>query len=365
MTNREKEVLNLIRSNPLIGQRELADKLAISRSAVAGHIMNLSTKGYIVGKGYILNEEPYVVVIGGSNMDILGTPFNNYVQRDSNPGQVSMSPGGVGRNIAENLARLGTNVKFLTILGDDLNGERLLDSCRQCGIDITHTKISTRHSSSVYLSILDDKGDMISAVSDMQLINELNREYLEAKHNIINNASLLVLDANLSQSVLRYITEKYGSVIDIFVDTVSTAKAGKIAPLLQDVHTLKPNFLEAAVLCGKDINSKTPAQTLGRHLLDTGLKRVYLSMGSEGVLYMDKHQNQKHIGKQVNVINTTGAGDAYMAALAFAYMRNFSTKKTLAFASAASTMAVLSRETINRELSAEKIEQLIKGEYYE
>ena len=117
MTNREKEILEIIRSNPLISQKELAVRLGITRSSVAGHIMKLTDKGLIRGKGYILKGSPYAVVIGAANMDIQGYPGTPLVQKDSNPGQVKISCGGVGRNIAENMARLGLDVKLLTLLG--------------------------------------------------------------------------------------------------------------------------------------------------------------------------------------------------------------------------------------------------------
>jgi len=365
MTQREKEVLNLIRSNPMISQMECAQKLGISRSAAAGHIMNLTSKGYISGKGYILNELPYAVVIGGANMDILGTPENSFIERDSNPGTVSLSPGGVGRNIAENLARLGTPVKLLTVIGNDLYGEKLLESCSQCGIDTSHVKISSRYGTSVYLSILDGEGDMISAVSDMQVMDELDQEYLESRNSIINGSSLLILDANLSQNVLIFLARKYGKSKAIFIDTVSATKAAKIIPVLEYIHTIKPNILEAEVLCRSTGESQLSIEEMADTLMESGLKRVFLSLGNKGIFYKDSYQCQTFEGINVTPINTTGAGDAYTAALAYSYMNDHSPETTLAFASAASAMTVLSRDTINRDISIEKIEQMIKGDFNE
>jgi len=72
MNNREKEILAILRRNPLIQQNEIADMLQISRSRVAAHIMDLMRKGRIKGKGYILTEQEYCVVVGTINMDIRG-----------------------------------------------------------------------------------------------------------------------------------------------------------------------------------------------------------------------------------------------------------------------------------------------------
>lgn len=117
MTNREEEILRLIRQNPLISQRELAEELGITRSSAAVHITNLIKKGYIKGKGYVVQEDPYVCMVGGANMDIQGFPGGTFRFRDSNPGSVKLSLGGVGRNIAENMVKLGLMTKLLTVVG--------------------------------------------------------------------------------------------------------------------------------------------------------------------------------------------------------------------------------------------------------
>ena len=116
MTQRERQILKWIEENPLISQQELADKAGIARSSVAVHISNLMKQGHIAGKGYIVRTAPYVVVVGGVNMDIGGWPSEVPVDRDSNPGAVRMSLGGVGRNIAHNLCLLGQRTTMVTVM---------------------------------------------------------------------------------------------------------------------------------------------------------------------------------------------------------------------------------------------------------
>ena len=114
MTDREQEILEIIKENPMVSQQELADILNITRSSVAVHITNLMKKGYIKGKGYIISKSNFVTIIGGSNIDIQGAPNNDVVMFDSNPGKVDISLGGVGRNICENISKLGVNTKLLS-----------------------------------------------------------------------------------------------------------------------------------------------------------------------------------------------------------------------------------------------------------
>ena len=123
MTQRERQILKWIEENPLISQQELAEKAGITRSSAAVHISNLMKQGHIAGKGYIVRTAPYAVVVGGVNLDIGGRSFGKLVPADSNPGQVRTSLGGVGRNIAHNMALLGMDVK---------NGWRIFRRDRYC-----------------------------------------------------------------------------------------------------------------------------------------------------------------------------------------------------------------------------------------
>ena len=175
MTKRERQLLNWIEENPLISQKELADKAGITRSSVAVHISNLMKKGYITGKGYIVQTAPYVTVVGGVNVDIGGRPEAALVARDSNPGAVHSSLGGVGRNIAHNMALLGLDVRLLTAFGDDLNAQKLAASCGELGIDISQSPVIPGGRTSTYLFINDERGDMALAVSDMEIYRQIGR----------------------------------------------------------------------------------------------------------------------------------------------------------------------------------------------
>ena len=162
----------------MISQQELADRAGITRSSVAVHISNLTKKGCIAGRGYVLHTGSYAVVVGGVNMDIGGRSHAPLVAADSNPGTVTMSLGGVGRNIAHNLSLLGTDVRLLTAYGDDLNGERVAASCSELGIDLSRALKVAGGATSTYLYLTDDRGEMALAVSDMEICKKITPAYL-------------------------------------------------------------------------------------------------------------------------------------------------------------------------------------------
>ena len=169
MTQRERQILQLIEAHPMVQQQEIADKLGITRSSVAVHISNLTKKGCIAGKGYVLRTGSYAVVVGGVNVDIGGRSFNALVGEDSNPGEVMTSLGGVGRNIAHNMSLMGLDVRLLSAYGDDINGERVAASCSEIGIDLSNALRVPGASTSTYLYITDPDGEMALAVSDMEV----------------------------------------------------------------------------------------------------------------------------------------------------------------------------------------------------
>ena len=223
MTQRERQILQLIETNPMISQQELAEELGITRSSVAVHISNLMAKGHVAGRGYVLRSGSYAVVVGGVNVDIGGKSFAPLISADSNPGTVKISLGGVGRNIAHNLSLLGTDVRMLTAFGDDLHGQRIAASCAELGIDASHARRITGGTTSTYLYLTDEHGEMALAVSDMEICKKITPTYLAGNLSLLQNAQLIIADANIPQESLVYLAEN--CTAPLFCDPVSTTKA--------------------------------------------------------------------------------------------------------------------------------------------
>lgn len=358
MTNREREVLDLIKKNPFISQDEIAKELNIARSSAAVHISNLMKKGYILGKGYIINEDDYVLAIGGANVDIQGFPKGKLCYRDSNIGTLRMSLGGVARNIAENLARLDVNVKLITAVGDDLYGKKIIEHSKKIGIDISNIIISSKESTSTYLSILDENGDMALAMSCMDICNIIDNEFIKMKKKLIENARLCVVDTNLPQETLEYLSQLQG--VDMFLDTVSTSKAAKVKDFIGKFHTIKPNRLEAQVLTGININNVNDAKRACEYLLNKGVKNVFLTLGEEGVVFGNSNSIFKINMPSIKVVNATGAGDAFLAGLIFSNLNDMSIVDCVKFAISSAAITLSSKDTISDEMSVENVNKKMK-----
>lgn len=359
MTDREKEILDIVKENPLISQQELADELNITRSSVAVHITNLMKKGYIKGKGYILNTNDYITVIGGSNIDIQGVPNDNLVMLDSNPGKVDISLGGVGRNIAENICRLGIYTKLISAVGNDLYGNQVLSECKSFGIDVADCYISNEIPTSMYVSILNETNDMQVAISHMDILEKIDVSYINSKHKYINDSLAIVIDTNLSKEVIDYITSTY-SHIPIFVDTVSTSKCLKIKDIIGKFNTIKLNKYEAEALCDIKIETKNDLELCSKYLINQGVKKVFITLGKDGVFCATKDTSLKIDSVQVNVVSATGAGDAFTAGLVYSHLNDFDIEYTAKFSMAASIIALSHENTINPNMSVDNIEKILK-----
>ena len=357
MTQRERQILQLIEGNPMISQTEIAERLGITRSSVAVHISNLIKKGCIAGKGYVLRTGTYAVVVGGVNIDIGGCSHSALVDGDSNPGCVTMSMGGVGRNIAHNLSLMGTDVRMLTVYGDDLYGSKVAAFCSECGIDMSHALCLPGERTSTYLYITGPDGEMALAVSDMSICDRITPAYLAEKLPLLQNAQVIVCDANIPAESLVYLAENCD--VPIFCDPVSTVKAEKLRSILGRIHTLKPNRMEAELLSGVPIRDKADVERAAQALLDTGLRRVFISLGSEGC-YGATHTGCMWMPNfPVNMVNTTGCGDAFMAALVWAYLEGTDLEATLRAGLAASSIAIETTQTINPAMSATLLKERI------
>jgi len=363
ITEREKEILEILRKNPLISQKDLSRRLGISRSAVASHITNLTKKSCIKGKGYILEEEPYILVMGGSNMDVSGFPAATLLQNDSNPGTVTLTPGGVGRNIAECAARIGENVKLLTMLGNDSYGNDLFSVCEKAGIDMSHAVFSNTSPSSVYLCIQNEKGDMNVAISSMEIMKELNPALIQSKLLLFSQAKLVQIDTNISEETFEALLG-IQNIPPVFCDTVSITKAEKIRHFMNRLHTIKPNRLEAELLCGFELDNAEAIRKACDFFINQGVQQVFISGGSQGLFAADCKGTFYHEkAPDVTILNANGAGDALTAGILYGYIHNKKLETTVKLAQASASLALTSRDTVNHNLSELTLKKRMKELY--
>ena len=264
-----------------------------------------------------MDGEMNVIVVGGANMDIGGRPANKPVPGDSNPGTVSLRPGGVGRNAAHDLRLLGLEVGLLTAVGEDDHGRRLLGQLEALGVDTSLSLRLADERSSTYLYITDERGEMQLAINDMDIVRRLSPAALEPRLPALNAARAVLMEANLPPETLIFLARKVE--VPLYADPVSAAKANRLRGALRGLRAIKPNALEAEMLTGEH----DPVRAV-RALLSEGVERVFLSLGAQGLLAAEG-ETLLHLPCEPGpVLDVTGAGDAVMAALIWADLRGMS-----------------------------------------
>ena len=345
----------------MLPQQAIATRLGISRSAVAGHIMNLTHKGLIKGRGYVLSESPFVTVVGGANIDIHGKSQQALLAEDSNPGSVHLSAGGVARNVAENLARLGVDCRLISAVGNDHHGQMLMRLSREAGIDTQHVLVIPSAPTSTYLSVLDHAGKMQVAIADMSIIDQLNVEFLKTQQPMLSQSALIVIDTNLATDTMAWLTSSFSST-PIFADTVSTAKALRLKPHLSCIHTLKTGTLEVEALTGLSARTQKQLNHVADQLHDDGVDRVFITRGEKGVFDSSHNDRGTQSLNRNNrkIHNVGGAGDAFLAALAYSWMEDWRIEETVQFALAAADTTLSHAASNNPSLSIDTVNQILE-----
>lgn len=290
-----------------------------------------------------------ITVIGAANVDITATPLGRYVPCDSNPSRVEIAFGGVGRNIAHNLCLMGADVRFFTVFGDDNIALTLRDDCRRVGMTIDPIIEIAGARSNYFICVNDHNGEMQAGAADMDLMSHLTPEMVASQIDSINAGEAVVADCNVSEEVLKYLAEY--CTTPLYIDATSAAKAVKINAVLSVGRSLplvvKVNLPEAMALSGIRGNVEAAAQWF----LDKGATRIYITMGARGVYCHDGKQGMAMPAHAVTIVNATGAGDAFMAGVAFAETTSKNMAEAAQLGLQAASLALQSSTAVNPQIT--------------
>ena len=284
-----------------------------------------------------------ICVLGGMNMDIIGAPAEELCLKDSTPGRVQLTPGGVGRNMAENLVRMGFKVELMAPIGNDAFAKLLQESCLKQGISLRHAP-RLPLPSGVYLCVLDNNGDMHIAINDVMICSAIKPQMIGM--GVINASDGLLLDANLPVPVLEHVALKAN--VPIIADPVSAVKANRLLTILPRLTAIKPNLAEAQALTGK-----TDPMLCAKSLCCMGVKRAFVSAGPDGIYYCEgESSGHAQIPAAKTVLNATGAGDSATAAIAAGCLLGYPIEKTARLACRVAALTLQALSAVSPELSA-------------
>ncbi len=280
-----------------------------------------------------------VLVIGAQNIDIIGSKESNFIVEDSNIGDVLVSVGGVGRNIAGNLNRLNLDVNFLSVFGDDLFTSVLIKSLEESGIKYAESLFSTGANS--YYLAMNQHNDLFVALNDMKVVKKITPSFIKSKLDYINSFEVVCLDNNLSKETLDYISKH--ATTKIVIDAVSASKVHKLNDILNSIYLIKCNKLEALTL-----SNTTSIEHAIEYFKQYNAITVITDKDNDIHVIRQEHTTFS-VETQINILNASGAGDAFISGLIYGIIKELELTEMIEVAKKCARIALKSKTAIMKE----------------
>ena len=314
-------------------------------------------------RGYDFSPDSPVLVIGGAGMDIVGRLMSDLDAETSNPAHIRYSFGGVARNVAENLSRLGQAVSLISAIGEDDTGERLLETLTEAGVNTQAVLRTAEHPTGTYLAVINQNGALQMALDDMRVVSAITPGYIRQHAALFEEAALLFVDANLPVDALRTVMSlARRHHLPVCADPTSASLAVRLRPYLSRLFICTPNSSEASILCDPAITVSNRKQALAtaKYLVGQGVQIAIITLAEHGLCYATSETSGHIPAIRTEVVDPTGAGDALSAALIFALLNDIPIDEAMRLGLSAASLTLRYRGAVVPDLSLERLyDQLV------
>ncbi len=304
-----------------------------------------------------------VLVIGAASLDMVGRPKGEMQTGSSVPAQIRISAGGVARNVAENLARLGQPVVLLSVVGSDPIGEMVLKHTAEAGVNVDAVLRTSLQPTGAYLGVVNASGELQFGVDDMRALALISPEYIRQNAHLFQEAAMLFIDTNLPKETMRTVMSlARKSHLPVCADPTSTTLAEKLCPYLKQFRLITPNSAEAAILVKEDfsISNRREAMHAAKALVAQGVEMVVIALAKFGVAYATSETSGHIPAIRTEIIDPTGAGDALTATVLFGLLNDMSIDDAVRLGVSAASLTLRHRGSVAPDLSLEKLyDQLV------
>ena len=297
-----------------------------------------------------------VLVLGAAGIDVVGRLEADLQPAASNPARIRRSYGGVARNIAENLARLGQPARLITVLGNDAAGDDILEHTAAAGVDVSAVLRTNDYPTGFYMGIIDKGGKLQLAMDDMRLLGELTSHYLKEQEALFKSSSLVFVDANLPVKTLRSAASlAKRAKIPICADTAAFTLAERLVKFLPKYYLVTANSKEAGVLTGLtfEASDRNAAMEAARLLVNQGVRIALVTLAEYGVVYATSETTGHIPAIRTRISDPTGAGDAMTAAVLFALLNDIDLDDAIRLGVSAASLTLKHPGSVYPKLSLE------------
>jgi pseudouridine kinase len=289
-----------------------------------------------------------ITCIGGAAVDRKYRALDAIRPETSNPVHSERSFGGVARNVAENIARLGASASLASILGKDENGRALLEDLERLAIGTRFMATSDTNATAEYVAVLQPDGELALGLANMAIFDEMTPALL-SKINFASLTGWLFADCNLPSETLHAligIARRHS--LTLAIDAVSTPKVVRLPADLTGVGLLFLNLDEARTYLGQ---IEAPPDEAATRLRDCGAERVVLTLGESGLVAADRTGVHRIGSVGAEIVDATGAGDALIAAALVALLNGYPLTEAVRLGTAAAALTVESTASVRPDLS--------------
>lgn len=353
MNQKEQLILDFIRKNPYISQQELAETLSLSRPTIANIISGLMKRGHIVGRAYILNESRPIVCIGGANIDRKFHIKEKAQLGTSNPIFVTQNAGGVARNIAENLGRLGMEVALISAGGVDKDWS-IIEESSTLYMNLENVSHFPEKSTGSYTAVLDSTGELVIALADMEVYEAITPDLMIKNEIVLSRSRCIMVDLNCPKETIQYLCHFAKSHdIPIVLIPVSSPKMNRLPDDLDGVTWLITNRDESETYFNTEIKSREDWRNTLEKWLSLGISNVVITNGKEGSMIGNKQEGIFHVPSIITseIVDVTGAGDAFSSAVIYSWLEGKTLIEIGKAGSINATKTLQSPYTVRQELS--------------
>ncbi len=353
MTQRERDIYQIIQADPMISQNEIAKKLGITRSAVSAYLVTMTKKGIIKGKGYIINPEGYALIIGPGHIDIETLCLDKGLRKGMHDSiGTTICYGGASKNVAQYYARLGGEIKGIFTVTTDFFGQNFLSDCKKHNIDSDSSLVLHGMSMPVYNEIANVNGEIIASATVIDNLAEyLTADFLASKASVISSACNVIVHDSLPYDAIEYLTSTYDSEKLVYFSTY-LSMTSQHENLLDRFGLIMMSFDTAYGLVhhheavSGDSVTRADVQQLCGQLHQKGLSNVIIPYslsstcflrGSQGLIMEVSHEDTDQYPRS----SYRFYRDASMSSIVYS-MNNYSTDEDLLLHLAASKLIAAS-----------------------
>lgn len=296
-----------------------------------------------------MRQAASVVCIGGANVDRKARLLAPFQLGTSHPVATTQTAGGVARNVAENLGRLGHAVSLVSTVGDDRDGQWLIDATSRY-VDPRHIVRTAKANTGTYTAVLDERGEMVLALADMAIYDTVGDEWMKQRWSELGPVSAVVLDTNFPSGAIRWTVEQCRrGRLPLCVVTVSVPKAKRLPSRLHGVTWLVTNEAESIALAGTEGGGVSEAMEA---LIRSGVETVVVTRGANGVAYATRQGETGTLAApKVEVADATGAGDAFAAGFLHGVLGGHSVEDACRFGISNAALTLQTAETVHPALN--------------